>query len=268
MNYSWETKVGDFSLRGVAVLTEGRSGSNWLGSLTNATGLMGRSEEWLDPAYLGFEPLSYDALERAVIEKGSTDNGRFGIKLFPRHLHWSKEKFGKDLLFEIRGKHDLGFVLLERRDRIAQAISFYRARMSGVWTSRHKGKANRGAVPYSFSDISQAYFQIDRSYAFWRSYLQLLALDFRQFVYEDLQQDPKPYLETVADFLGVPVPENTRDSKFTIQRDSVTEEWMMRFREDAAAKGASEAIEDMPVPRTFDNLARFALKRPLARKRF
>jgi LPS sulfotransferase NodH len=150
-------------LRGVAVLTEGRSGSNWLGSLTNSTGLMGRSEEWLDPAYLGFEPLSYDVLERTVIEKGATDNGRFGIKLFPRHLRWSREKFGKDFLFEIRGKHELGFILLERRDRIAQAISFYRARMSGVWTSRHKGKSTQGAVPYSFSDISQAYFQIDRS---------------------------------------------------------------------------------------------------------
>jgi hypothetical protein len=43
---------------------------------------------------------------------------------------------------------------------------------------------------------------------------------------------------------------------------------MMRFREDAATKGAIEAIEDMPVPRTLDNLARFALKRPLARRRF
>jgi LPS sulfotransferase NodH len=124
---------------------------------------MGRSEEWLDPAYLGFEPLSYDVLERTVIEKGATDNGRFGIKLFPRHLRWSREKFGKDFLFEIRGKHELGFILLERGDRIAQAISFYRARMSGVWTSRHKGKSTQGAVPYSFSDISQAYFQIDRS---------------------------------------------------------------------------------------------------------
>jgi hypothetical protein len=95
-----------------------------------------------------------------------------------------------------------------------------------------------------------------------------LALDFRQFVYEDLQQDPKPYLEAVADFMGVPVPENISDSKFTIQRDTLTEEWMMRFREDAATKGAIEAIEDMPVPRTLDNLARFALKRPLARRRF
>lgn len=255
-------------MRGVAIFTEGRSGSNWLGSLTNATGLMGRSEEWLDPAYLRFDPRTYDDLEKAVIKKASTDNGRFAIKLFPRHLTWCKEKFGKDFLFEIRRKHGLEFILLERRDRIQQAISFYRARMSGVWTSRHEGKVKPRAVPYSFADISQAYFQIDRSYAFWRSYLQLAGLDCRQFVYEDLQQDPQPYLEAVANYMGVQVPEDTANSKFTIQRDSLTEEWIVRFREDAAAKGAIEGIGEMAVPRTLDNIARFALKRPLIRKRF
>lgn len=255
-------------MRGVAILTEGRSGSNWLGSLTNATGVMGRSEEWLDPAYLRFHPRSYDDLENAVIKKGSTDNGRFAIKLFPRHLMWCKEEFGKDFLFEIRREHSLEFIFLERRDRLQQAISFYRARMSGVWTSRHQGKVNPRAVPYSFADISQAYFQIDRSYAFWRSYLQLSGLHYRQFVYEDLQQDPKPYLEAVADYMGLQVPEHTGDSKFAIQRDTITEDWIVRFREDAAAKGAIEGIGDIPVPRTLDNLARFALKRPLSRKRF
>jgi LPS sulfotransferase NodH len=257
----------DFLLRGVAVLTEGRSGSNWLGSLTNATGVMGRSEEWLDPFFLGFEPTGYDALEDAVIRKGSTENGRFAIKVFPRHQAWARGKFGKDLLFEIRRKHDLGFILLERRDRVRQAISFYRARISGLWTSRHKDA--QAPVPYSFSGIGQAYFQIELSYAFWRAYLQLSELDFRQFVYEELQQDPKPYLEAVADFMGVPVPETTPVSEFTIQRDDITEDWMTRFRKDAAAKGAIEAFEDMPaVPRTLGNLVRFALKRPLPRNRF
>ncbi|MER8491190.1 Stf0 family sulfotransferase [Mesorhizobium australicum] len=255
-------------MRGVAILTEGRSGSNWLGSLTNATGLMGRSEEWLDPAYLRFKPRSYDALEKAVIAKGSTDNGRFAIKLFPRHLIWCRETFGMDILFQIRSIHGLQFIVLERRDRIQQAISFYRARMSGVWTSRHEGKVKPRAVHYNFADISQAYFQIDRSYAFWKSYLQLSGLDFRHFVYEDLQQDPKPYLKAMADFMGVQVPEDVAKSKFTIQRDNVTEAWMVRFREDAAAKGAIEGIREMAVPRTLDNLARFALKRPLVRKRF
>ncbi|WP_245475645.1 hypothetical protein [Mesorhizobium sp. M7A.F.Ca.US.006.01.1.1] len=68
--------------------------------------------------------------------------------------------------------------------------------------------------------------------------------------------------------MDVEVPEDTVNSKFTIQRDSLTEEWIVRFREDAAARGAIEGIGEMAVPRTLDNIARFALKRPLIRKPF
>ncbi|MBZ9693945.1 Stf0 family sulfotransferase [Mesorhizobium sp. CO1-1-9] len=255
-------------MRGIAILTEGRSGSNWLGSLTNATGLMGKSEEWLGSDYLRFKPSSYEALEEAAIKKGATDNGRFAIKVFPRHLDACKDTFGKDFLFETKKKHDLLFILLERRDRLRQAISFYRARMSGLWTSQHQGRIAPRIVPYSFAGISQAYFQIDRSYAYWRSYVALLGVDCLSFVYEDLQPDPKPYLQAVAQFMAVTAPESTSTSKFTIQRDSLTEEWLARFREDVAAKGAIEGIGDAPVTRNLDNLVRFIRKRPLNRKRF
>ena len=253
-------------MRGVAILTEVRSGSNWLGSLTNATGLMGRSEEWLNRGYLGIDPDGYDALEAAVLQKASTPNGRFAIKVFPSHLAWAKEKSGKDFLFEIRKTHDLSFVLLERRDRTRQAISAYRASISRVWTSKHR--ATRGPARYSFAGISQAFFEIERSYAFWRAYLSLSDLSCQSFVYEDLQQDPKPYLEALARFMQVPVPATTPLSELEVQRDVVTEQWVARFREDVEAKGAIDAIEDAPLPRTLDNLTRFAFKKPLARKRF
>lgn len=254
-------------LRGVAVLTEGRSGSSWLGSLTDATGVMGRSGEWLNPGYLGFElPRQYDALEEAVLRKASTENGCFAVKLFPRHLIRSKDRCGRDFLLEIRKKHDLGFIVLERRDRLRQAVSFYRASVSRLWSSRHKGAD--APVPYSFAGISQAFFQIEQSYAFWRAYLNLSELRHRQFVYEDLQQDPQPYLEAVAELLAVRVPATVPVSKYEVQRDDLTEDWVTRFRRDAGEKGAIEAIEEAPVRRTLDNLARFALKRPLNRRRF
>jgi hypothetical protein len=56
----------------VAILAEVRSGTNWLGSLTDATGMMGRIEEWLDRGYLGIEPDGYDALEAAAFRKAAT----------------------------------------------------------------------------------------------------------------------------------------------------------------------------------------------------
>ncbi|MBZ9986708.1 Stf0 sulfotransferase [Mesorhizobium sp. BH1-1-5] len=253
-------------MKGVAVLTEGRSGSNWLGSLTNATGIMGRSQEWLKQLHLGPEPRRYDVLEETVIRGASTANGRFAIKVFPRHLSWSKGKCGKDFLLEVRKNNDLGFILLERRDRLRQAISFYRASVSLLWTSRAKGA--RSPVPYSFAGISQAFFQIEQSYAFWRAYVDLSQLPHRHFFYEDLLPDPRPYLEAVAELLDVPAPAAVPVSQLRIQRDDLTEDWVERFRQEAAKKGAIEAIEEVPVPRTLDNFARIALKRPLNRRRF
>lgn len=49
-------------MKGVAILTEARSGSEWLGSLTNSTGTFGNSAEWLDTINLGFKPKSFDEL--------------------------------------------------------------------------------------------------------------------------------------------------------------------------------------------------------------
>ncbi|RAZ87083.1 Stf0 sulfotransferase [Mesorhizobium hawassense] len=253
-------------MKGVAVLTEARSGSSWLGSLTNASGVMGQTKEWLKPLFLKPEPRGYEALEQAVLRQASTENGRFAIKVFPRQLAWSKGRWGRDFLFEMRRRHDLAFITLERRDRLRQAISFYRAGVSNSWTSWDKGRDV--AVPYSFAGISRAFFQIEQSYAFRRAYLDFSQLPSRHFVYEDLLADPQPYIEAVAGLLDVGVPASLPVSRFVVQRDDITEDWVARFRQASAERGAIEAIEEQPVPRTLQNFARIALKRPLNRRQF
>ncbi|MGX7876683.1 Stf0 family sulfotransferase [Mesorhizobium sp. ORM6] len=175
-------------MKGVAILTEARSGSEWLGSLTNSTGLFGKSAEWLDTANLGRKPKSFDELMSAVIDCGGTANGRFAVKLFPRHLHWSQAKYGADFLAECLRRHAMGLVLLERRDRLRQAISYCRAKASGRWRSTMAGA---GLVPqYDFAGICQAYFLIEQSYAFWEAYLRMANLPYDHLFYEDLLDDP------------------------------------------------------------------------------
>jgi len=179
-------------MKGVAILTEARSGSEWLGSLTNSTGLLGKSAEWLDTANLGCKPKSFDDLMSAVIDRGATANGTFAVKLFPRHLHWSQARYGADFLAECSRRHSMGLVLLERRDRLRQAISYCRAKASGCWKSTMDGA---DLVPrYDFAGICQAYFLIEQSYAFWEAYLRLADLAYDHFFYEDLLDDPRPYV--------------------------------------------------------------------------
>jgi trehalose 2-sulfotransferase len=248
-------------MKGVAIVTEARSGSEWLGSLANSTGILGRSAEWLDSDTLGVRPKSFDELLSAVIDRGGTENGRFAVKLFPRHLHWSQAKYEADFLAECIRRHAMGVVFLERRDRLRQAISYCRAKASGRWRST-MGGADR--VPqYDFAGICQAYFMIGQSYAFWEAYLRMADLPYDHLFYEDLLDDPRPYVASVARQLSIEVPNCEFRTNLRLQRDSCTEEWTERFQSDAKSKGLLAHLPKKVAPRNINNLARFLLKKQM-----
>lgn len=249
-------------MKGYLLLTEARSGSNWLGSLANNTGRMGRLDEWLDPNILGVEPLEIsgpDLFDR-VIAAGRSDNERFAIKIFPRHLHRVQETYGFDFIAECQKRYETSLVLLERRDRLRQAISYARGLMTSQWTSTSK---RQGEARYDAAMIARAHAYIEQSYAFWRSYLDVRGLEFAEFCYEDLLPDPSLFVDHVARRLGVEAPPELR-SNLNIQRDSVTEEWSARFRADVARMNVLEyGVANQPPARTFRNLKRFFRKQPL-----
>ncbi|WP_244277715.1 Stf0 family sulfotransferase [Mesorhizobium erdmanii] len=242
-------------------MTEARSGSEWLGSLANSTGILGQSAEWLDTDTLGFRPKSFDELLSAVIDRGGTANARFAVKLFPRHLDWSQAKYGTDFLAECVRRHAMGVVLLERRDRLRQAISYCRAKASGRWRSTMDGA---DMVPqYDFAGICQAYFLIGQSYAFWEAYLRMADLPYDHLFYEDLLEDPRPYVASVARQLSVEMPNGEFRTNLRLQRDNRTEEWAERFQSDAKSRGLLAHLPKKVAPRNIENLARFLLKKQM-----
>ncbi|WP_245235527.1 Stf0 family sulfotransferase [Mesorhizobium erdmanii] len=242
-------------------MTEARSGSEWLGSLANSTGKLGQSAEWLDTDNLGFRPKSFDELLSAVIDRGGTANGRFAVKLFPRHLDWSQAKYGTDFLAECVRRHAMGVVLLERRDRLRQAISYCRAKASGRWRSTMDGADM--APQYDFAGICQAYFLIGQSYAFWEAYLRMADLPYDHLFYEDLLEDPRPYIASVARQLSVEMPNGEFRTNLRLQRDNRTEEWAERFQSDAKSRGLLAHLPKKVAPRNIENLARFLLKKQM-----
>ena len=84
---------------------------------------------------------------------------------------------------------------------------------------------------------------------FWDSYLSLWAPDTKTFYYEDLVDDPSPFLRYVAKCLGRPYSKASGNS-LKIQRDATTEEWLIKFRKDLRN---SEILQDayparLPLP--------------------
>lgn len=249
-------------MRGYLLLSEARSGSSWLGSMANATGKMGKATEALDRRFLEENPsqISSEDFYRLVLDRTSTANNRFGVKIFPKHLKRAQSQFGFDFIAKCQGEHDVKLILLRRRDRIAQAISLHRARVTSQW------KSDRQQIrepEYSFEGVCNAYFQIAESEAFWHSYCELRQLEFESFVYEDLRTDPSPYLIALAAHLQVSPPTGA-SSRLRVQGDDISEQWRRRFEADARSHGLLVTGKGRTTaPRTVRNLVKFLKKEAL-----
>lgn len=252
----------DAKRKGALILTEARSGSNWLGSLTNSTGLLGKSEEWLARKALGrkFDSLrSQDYLDRAV-EASSTENGVFCIKVFPKHLHRFHIQDGTDVLQYMYDAYDVQLVRLIRRDTVRQAVSLAKGFQTKQWTSGHD--THRSAA-YDFEAIGRAYMTIVQSNAFWEAYLALRGLDAVTVYYEDMVGDPMPYVRAVAEHAGITdLPEIA--SNLRVQRDAISEEWRERFLEEVSQRSiVGLQAPSGPYKRSMRNFLRFLRGRNL-----
>jgi LPS sulfotransferase NodH len=248
--------------KGILTLSEGRSGSSWLGKLCTQTGVLGTSSEWVDSKILGISHKSISGEEYAdrIIEAASTENGFFLVKLFPRHIHWFQLQFGFDLISYLRSIYDVRIVTVERHDQVGQAVSMAKAMQSGAWSS--KQIASKAPI-YDFDQICRSYFMIRRSYDYWASYLALRNLEFDTFYYEDMVTDPSPFVETVARHAGIAdLPPMQNET--SIQRNQSTEDWKARFQAEAlSADIIVSSAPSRPAKRSLVNLGRFFRKKQM-----
>ncbi len=247
--------------KGYMILSEGRSGTTWLGSLANATGLLGNSQEWLRQEFHArpFRSMSPDAFFQKVMENGSTPNGAFAVKIFPGHLLAINRHFGFDFIQRCLKERDMRIILLTREDTMAQAVSFARGRQTDQWTS---GAAAKADPIYDFDQICRFYFKIRESYEFWNSYVAIHGLSASRFIYERLVPDVTPFLRSIADFMGVELG-RTPVSPLTVQRDDLNDQWIERFKHEIGNRNILGVVGEAPVSRTSRNLMRFITKKPL-----
>jgi LPS sulfotransferase NodH len=139
------------SRKGYLMLTEARSGSNWLGSLANGTEQMGILKEWLDPAKFGMplKSLDVESFLQRLVSLSSTSNNRFALKLFPGYLLAAHRALGIDVIEALSKRYDVSLVKLTRHDRIAQAVSLVKAAKTRQWTSNILSPPREEEKPYT-----------------------------------------------------------------------------------------------------------------------
>jgi trehalose 2-sulfotransferase len=160
--------------RSYIIATASRTGSSLLSEGLTATARAGRPDEFFDPTpgndahwarhYKAPEGAGY--LDR-IVAASSTPNGVFGCKLHWHQVPSLRARLVQAMpvpdnpdnrpIFELLQQRlpDTRFVWLSRRNKVAQAISYYRATRSQVWRAWNDGR-HPNATPAGTPEFDRA----------------------------------------------------------------------------------------------------------------
>lgn len=228
-----------------------RTGGSLLSQWLGATGVAGHPAEyfWRDnePAFQEHWHVSSYAgyLDRAL-HHGTTPNGVFGAKLdaggylehFESRLRTIPQFSDPDLSFQAiitSAFPNLKFIWITRRNKVRQAVSWWKAVQTNEWGRRQGNSPRAGQEPvYNFAAIDQLTNESLMREAGWQAHFSEWQARPLTIVYEDFVDH---YVETVAqvlDFLGITEPYTIREHEITLvrQADGLSEEWVQRYRRE------------------------------------
>lgn len=203
--------------------TIARSGSTWLCDLVSSTGLLGSPMEYLlnlNKWYYHFglpEDTRLEDYLAFLLEYTSTPNGVFGVKGSREQLEPFFNCFG-----------NVPCVWLRRRNKLEQAISWYRAAETGLWHIRRDSP--RPTAPFNRARINQFLEIIEEREAEWTSWFSHKGVLPLEIFYEQACQNPLAAVRAIAEYVGIQSAKiqcvNTRHQ---IMRDETTSRWLRRL---------------------------------------
>lgn len=133
------------------------------------------------------------------------------------------------------------WIYLQRRSRIDQAVSLWRAQQSGVWTSAQAGPS--AAPPYDFFGLFTCLFTLLVEDHLWQEYFAQRGVVPHRVSYEALLAEPRAVLARLAALLRPDQPvapeQLSLGSALRVQRDPATAQLRQRFRDDLEHIGDS-----------------------------
>lgn len=253
-------------MRAYLVCATPRSGSTLLCEMLRDTGLAGRPLEHFEilrhsslprqpreyfedlprPELLEllppFEPSRPDreapeAWWARIVREGTGANGVWGGKLMWGHVDdlvaRARELPGlagahlEDVLHELLDDPEL--ILVTRSDKVAQAVSLWRAVQTQSWRAEDEQDAHEPA--YDFHGIDHLVSQLEADEQAWRDWFAAHDRVPTEVTYDQLDSAPEATTAAVLRELGLP------DSRVTVprlsrQRDELSADWAGRYRRD------------------------------------
>ncbi len=128
---------------------------------------------------------------------------------------------------------DAAFLLIERQDRVAQAISRVIAAQTGRWTSAHRGTEECGEPAYDRSAIAAEIDKIVLANAAFCSFFAANGIVPIHRSYEDILRSPQPMMDDIAQRLKLGVLRaNPARVRLKRQATDINAVWKARFTAD------------------------------------
>lgn len=132
----------------------------------------------------------------------------------------------------------IAFFIIDRKDKVAQAVSFHKAQCSGRF---HSGQEPAEAVSPDDFDFDRIYVHYTRFRTIGDQYKALgeaLGKPMQRFWYEELVANPSEFLKSVNHTLGLPLRRGIEaEARVEKLSDAINAEWAERFRAQLAEKG-------------------------------
>lgn len=217
-----------------------RAGSTHFSHVLWRTGCLGAPLEYLnfDPAgpyhFAAASPSAQQQLWRSVLRRRCSPNGVFGLKAFAMQLQ-HLDQANPPLLQEVMAtmlprNRPRRIVYLCRRDIVAQAVSYARASLSGVWRKEQEA-AHETPVGYSQESLEAAERGIELQQEVWETMFEDLRVEPLRIWHEDVLGDPAAVTRRLADYLDVPIEAPAAVQVPEIQKQSPgdTGTWIERY---------------------------------------
>ena len=229
-----------------AILTTPRSGSTFFCDLLSSTKIAGYPSEHLRLAAQELTKhcnFNYLRLLDNLMEQRVTSNEVFGTKFISHFLfEFQSAKPDFKQIFKSIDK----FILLIRKDKVAQAVSLVLAQKTEVWHLRQNDTANNQDF-YSYKskledlkidddlllEVEQKHTFIQNQEARLRKILKANNQEALEIVYEDIVEDAASQIDRVLKFIGVVPPAgaiNNVNSGIKKMPSSISQEIIRQYK--------------------------------------
>jgi LPS sulfotransferase NodH len=228
----------------LGILFTSRSGSTYLSREIESRYRIGQIGETLNPPQLRSRALKAGLVSPALALRHSVrtlgEGGWFGFKAGPAALAGAEHcGFVDNYLPRMK------FILLFRRDIVAQAVSSAKAQLTGRFHSTQEADRQASADDYAYDTIFRKTKTILKGMRVLQKYARLSGRPVRSIFYEDFREGDFTTVAAACDAFEIPLrPQPKTDDRRAVARigDEVNKAWCCRFRAECAGE-AAEVLE-------------------------